>query len=227
MILNAPDIADLESHGVVRIPKLLDAQQCRDLIAHWDDGTRFRKEVEMDRHGYGSGTYRYFDYPLPDIVARLRKTLYPALAPIANDWSVKLANGAHYPEEHAEFVEQCHKAGQTKATPLILRYREGGWNALHQDIYGENVFPLQLVILLSKPETDFTGGEFVLSEQRPRMQSRPEVMQLDQGDAVVFATRERPDRAVRGYRKVQLRHGVSRVRSGERWTLGIIFHDAA
>ncbi|MEZ5735071.1 MAG: 2OG-Fe(II) oxygenase [Novosphingobium sp.] len=223
----APDLTDLDAHGAAVLPALLSPAECATMIALWGDSARFRKEVVMARHGYGSGTYRYFDYPLPEPVARLRAALYPPLAQVANRWADRLGSGETYPEEHEAYLERCRALGQAKATPLILRYGPGDWNALHQDIYGEGVFPLQVVVLLSAPGRDFGGGEFVLSEQRPRMQSRPEVVQLEQGDAVVFPVRERPVPGRRGYRKVQLRHGVSRVRQGERWTLGIIFHDAA
>ena len=226
MSFDSHDFSDLDNYGAVRLPGLLSAAQCRDIIACWESPERFRSETVMEHKGYGSGTYRYFDYPLPDPVARLRTSLYPSLATIANRWAEQLGGDARFPADQQSYLDQCHAAGQTKATPLILRYGEGDWNALHQDIYGDCVFPLQLAILLSEPGTDFTGGEFVLSEQRPRMQSRPEVVQLAQGDGVVFATRERPAPSKRGYRRVQMRHGVSRIRSGNRWTLGIIFHDA-
>lgn len=222
-----PDLADLDTHGAAVLPGLLSPAECGRMIALWDDPGRFRKEVVMARHGYGSGTYRYFDYPLPEPVARLRTGLYPPLAGVANRWAERLGSDETYPDDHAAYIDRCRALGQTKPTPLILRYGPGDWNALHQDIYGEEVFPLQVAVLLSAPGRDFTGGEFVLSEQRPRMQSRPEVVHLEQGDAVVFPVRERPVAGRRGYRKVQLRHGVSRVRRGERWTLGIIFHDAA
>jgi uncharacterized protein len=180
----------------------------------------------MARHGYGRGLYRYFRYPLPDSVARLRNQLYPPLAAIANRWAETLGTGIEYPAHHDDFLARCHQAGQARPTPLILRYEAGDWNALHQDVYGEHVFPLQVAVLLSRPEEDFTGGEFLLTEQRPRMQSRPEVVPLRQGDAVVFPVRERPVKGARGWHRVNMRHGVSRVRSGLRFTLGIIFHDA-
>lgn len=181
----------------------------------------------MARHGYGSGVYRYFRYPLPALVAEHRTRLYPPLAEIANRWARTLGTGIHYPADHAGFLDRCHQAGQLRPTPLMLRYGAGDWNALHQDIYGEHVFPLQVAVLLSKPGEDFTGGEFVLAEQRPRMQSRPEVVPLGQGDAVVFPVRERPVQGARGWHRVKMRHGVSRIRTGLRFTLGIIFHDAA
>ena len=180
----------------------------------------------MARHGYGRGVYRYFGYPLPDPVAALRAKFYVPLADIANRWAECLGSENRFPAEHAEYLKRCHRAGQGRPTPLLLRYGAGDWNALHQDLYGEHVFPLQVAILLSRPGMDFTGGEFVLTEQRPRMQSRPEVVPLEQGDAVVFPVRERPVKGSRGWHRVNMRHGVSRLRSGERLTLGIIFHDA-
>ena len=180
----------------------------------------------MARHGYGRGAYRYFAYPLPGSIAALRAALYVPLAAIANRWAELLGSETRYPAEHAAYLGRCRLAGQVRPTPLLLRYGPGDWNALHQDLYGEHVFPLQVAILLSRPGGDFTGGEFVLTEQRPRMQSRPEVVPLGQGDAVVFPVRERPVKGSRGWHRVNMRHGVSRLRSGERFTLGVIFHDA-
>jgi hypothetical protein len=180
----------------------------------------------MARHGFGRGEYRYFAYPLPVIVAELRTTLYPRLAPIANRWNASMGIAARFPEAHAAFLERCHRAGQARPTPLLLQYGAGDFNALHQDLYGEHVFPLQVAILLSQPGRDFTGGEFVLTEQRPRMQSRAEVVPLRQGDGVIFAVRHRPVQGTRGPYRVTMRHGVSRLRSGHRHTLGVIFHDA-
>jgi hypothetical protein len=216
----------LDAHGCALLPALLSAKECASLIAAWDQRERFRTEVVMARHGYGRGAYRYFDHPLPDRVGGLRAALYPPLAAIANIWSEALGAEARYPADHDSFLARCHAAGQTRPTPLLLRYEAGDWNALHQDVYGDHVFPLQVAVLLSEPDADFTGGEFVLAEQRPRMQSRPEVVPLRRGDAVVFPVRERPVRGSRGWHRRSMRHGVSRVRSGLRFTLGIIFHDA-
>lgn len=221
------DLSDLDRHGAARLPALLSPDQCADMIALWEQPRLFRKEVVMARHGYGSGRYRYFDYPLPASVATMREALYPALAEVANRWATMLGSGAIYPARHADFLKAGALGGQDKATPLLLRYEAGDWNALHQDVYGPHIFPLQAAILLSAPERDFSGGAFVLTEQRPRMQSRPEVVPLAQGDAVVFPVRERPVTGTRGVHRVQMRHGVSRLLSGMRYTLGIIFHDAA
>jgi len=218
--------ADLDLYGCAVVAALLNRGECAALRAGWDERERFRSEVVMARHGYGSGAYRYFAYPLPDRVAELRAGLYPPLARIANRWADVLETGVSYSERHDDFIARCHAAGQRRPTPLILRYETGDWNALHQDVYGEHVFPLQIAILLSAPGADFTGGEFVLAEQRPRMQSRAEVVPLAQGDAVIFPVRERPVRGSRGWHRRAMRHGVSRVRSGLRFTLGIIFHDA-
>jgi hypothetical protein len=220
----APDALDAQGHAL--LPGLLGEDEVESLIATWDDRARFRSEVVMARHGYGQGTYRYFGYPLPDLVAELRAALYPPLAAIANRWAESLGGAVRYPARHEEFLARCHAAGQTRPTPLMLRYETGDWNALHQDVYGEHVFPLQVAILLSQPGEDFTGGELVLAEQRPRMQSRAEVVPLARGDAVVFPVRERPVRGKSGWHRRALRHGVSRIRSGLRFTLGVIFHDA-
>lgn len=218
--------ADLDAHGCAILPGLLCAVECAALREGWATGN-YRSEVVMARHGYGRGVYRYFGYPLPDPVAALRASLYPPLAGIANRWAEALGSDTRYPEAHADFLARCHAAGQVRPTPLILRYEAGDWNALHQDVYGAHVFPLQVAVLLSEPGRDFTGGEFVLTEQRPRMQSRAEVVPLGLGDAVVFPVRERPVQGSRGWHRRQMRHGVSRLRSGLRFTLGIIFHDAA
>jgi hypothetical protein len=216
----------LDAQGCGLLPGLLGKDECADLIAAWDERRRFRSEVVMARHGYGQGVYRYFDYPLPARVAELRAALYPPLARIANRWSEALGTGVVYPPGHEAFLERCRAAGQARPTPLLLRYETGDWNALHQDVYGDLVFPLQVAVLLSQPGEDFAGGEFVLAEQRPRQQSRAEVVPLGRGDAVVFPVRERPARGSRGWHRRAMRHGVSRVRSGLRVTLGIIFHDA-
>jgi len=219
--------ADLDAHGCARIEGLLTAGECGALRRLYPDDDRFRSRVVMARHGYGQGEYRYFRYPLPELVAALRTALYPRLAPIANRWHEELASAVRFPAEHAAYLARCHEAGQRRPTPLLLRYEAGDYNCLHQDLYGEHVFPLQVAILLSAPGREFTGGEFVLTEQRPRRQSRVEVVALGQGDAVVFAVHHRPVQGARGASRVNLRHGVSRLHSGERYTLGVIFHDAA
>ncbi|HLY57031.1 MAG TPA: 2OG-Fe(II) oxygenase [Stellaceae bacterium] len=218
--------AALDSEGCALSGPLLSPAACRRLAALYDDDTRFRSRIVMARHGYGSGEYKYFAYPLPEVVAALREALYPPLAIIANRWRAALGEAADYPADHAAYLDRCHAAGQTRPTPLLLRYGPGDYNCLHQDLYGEHVFPLQLTILLSAPDSDFTGGEFVLTEQRPRRQSRAEVVPLGQGEGVIFPVRHRPVEGARGAYRATMRHGVSRVRSGERFTLGIIFHDA-
>jgi uncharacterized protein len=218
--------AHLDAHGWAMFPKLLSASEAAALARLYDDDRRFRSRVIMARHGFGRGEYKYFSYPLPAQVAALRTELYPRLAPIANRWNELMGIDVRYPDTHADFLARCHKAGQTRPTPLLLQYGEGDFNALHQDVYGEHVFPLQVAILLSEPEEDFTGGEFVLTEQRPRMQSRAEVVPLGRGDGVVWAVRNRPVRGTRGVYRVNMRHGVSRLRSGHRHTMGVIFHDA-
>jgi hypothetical protein len=205
---------------------LLAPQACRAVAATYGLDELFRSRVVMARHGFGSGEYQYFAYPLPDLVAKLRHALYPPLARMANRWNAALGIDMRYPDEHAAFLVRCHRAGQTRPTPLLLHYGAGDYNCLHQDLYGEQVFPLQVAILLSVPGYDFTGGEFVLTEQRPRRQSRAEVVPLCQGDGVVFPVHHRPVQGTRGMYRVTMRHGVSRVRSGQRYTLGIIFHDA-
>ncbi|HVW29296.1 MAG TPA: 2OG-Fe(II) oxygenase [Polyangiaceae bacterium] len=216
----------LELDGAAVLPGLLTRTECKALAALYGDDARFRSTVVMSRHGYGKGEYRYFAYPLPDPIALLREKLYPRLVPIADRWNAALGTNTRFPKTHARYLELCHAAGQTRPTPLLLKYGEGDYNCLHQDLYGEHVFPLQVAFLLSDPERDFTGGEFVMTEQRPRMQSRPLVVPLAQGDAVAFAVRHRPVQGTRGVYKVSLRHGVSRIRSGHRLTAGIIFHDA-
>ena len=218
--------SELDNQGSALVERLLEPEECRFLAALYLQDSRFRSRVVMSRHGFGRGEYKYFSYPLPDAVSQLRTTLYPRLAPIANRWNESLGIAVRYPTQHAEFLARCAQAGQTRPTPLLLQYEAGDYNCLHQDLYGEHVFPLQVAILLSQPEKDFTGGEFVITEQRPRMQSRPEVVPLRQGDAVIFAVHHRPVKGTRGMYRVNLRHGVSRLRSGHRHTLGIIFHDA-
>jgi hypothetical protein len=217
---------DLDAAGNAILEALLSPDECRSLAGLYPVDDIFRSRIVMARHGFGRGEYKYFSYPLPEIVAGLRTALYPRLAPIANRWNGALAIDVRYPAEHADFIARCHEAGQRKPTPLLLQYQEGDYNCLHQDVYGEHVFPLQVAILLSQPGRDFTGGEFVMTEQRPRMQSRAEVVPLRQGDAVVFTVRNRPVQGSRGVYRVNLRHGVSRIRSGHRHTVGIIFHDA-
>jgi hypothetical protein len=218
--------AEVDERGCAVVSALLEPAECAALTRLYDAETGFRRTIVMEHHAYGRGEYKYFDYPLPPLVAELRPALYRELAPLAVRWQDALGTGIRYPAEHAEFLERCHAAGQVRPTPLLLRYGPDDYNCLHQDLYGEHVFPLQVAVLLSEPGRDFSGGEFVLTEQRPRAQSRVEVVPLARGDAVVFAVRERPVPGVRGVRRVQLRHGVSRLRSGQRHTLGIIFHDA-
>lgn len=217
----------LEERSYAVTPPLLDADACAALAESFNDDAAFRSTVVMARHGYGRGSYRYFAYPLPPVVASLRDALYPHLARIANGWAERLGLPADWPPTHAALIERCRAAGQMRPTPLLLRYGPGDYNCLHQDLYGEQVFPLQVAILLSAPGRDFTGGEFILCEQRPRRQSRPEVVPLRQGDAVIFAVNHRPVQGTRGLQRATLRHGVSRLRSGQRHTLGIVFHDAA
>jgi hypothetical protein len=218
--------AELDAHGCAVIDKLLTAQQCADMAALYPNDRHFRSRIVMGRHGFGRGEYKYFSYPLPDLIAELRPLLYAPLSRVANRWNETMAIDVRYPDAHEAFVKRCHAAGQTRPTPLLLQYGEGDYNCLHQDLYGEHVFPLQVAILLSEPGRDFTGGEFVLTEQRPRMQSRAEVVPLRQGDAVVFAVHHRPVQGTRGFYRVNLRHGVSRIRTGRRFTAGVIFHDA-
>lgn len=216
----------LDAHGCATTGPLLTAEECAELAASYPADAPFRSRVIMARHGFGRGEYKYFAYPLPDVVAALRTALYPPLADIANRWNEALGIATHYPQEHAAYVARCRKAGQGKPTPLLLQYGAGDYNCLHQDVYGELIFPLQVTVLLSRPGADFSGGEFVLTEQRPRMQSRAEVVPLVQGEAVIFPVRERPVQGTRGVYRVNMRHGVSRIREGRRHTLGVIFHDA-
>ena len=218
---------DLNESGGSLVPGLLSPEEAGDLARMYACEGAFRNRVVMSRHGFGRGEYKYLAYPLPDMVQRLRTAFYKYLYPVANRWNETMGLKARFPEDHNDFLLRCHAAGQTRPTPLLLQYGEGDYNCLHQDLYGEHVFPLQVAILLSTPGTDFVGGEFVLTEQRPRMQSRAEVVPLRQGDAVIFAVHHRPVRGARGFYRVNMRHGVSRIRSGRRHTLGVIFHDAA
>jgi uncharacterized protein len=217
---------ELNGYGCAVLRHLLTPVECRDIAALYPEEEHFRSHILMARHGYGQGEYRYFRYPLPALVAAMREALYGRLAPVANDWNERMSATVRYPQSHGAFLKLCHEAGQSRPTPLLLQYRAGDYNCLHQDLYGDLAFPLQVAILLSEPGRDFTGGEFVLTEQRPRMQSRAEVVPLRQGDAVAFAVHSRPVQGTRGTYRVNMRHGVSRVRSGGRHTLGIIFHDA-
>jgi uncharacterized protein len=223
--------SDVDAEGCARIEGLLAPHECTALASLYDQDPDsrgiFRSRVVMARHGFGRGEYRYFGYPLPPLIASLRDAFYPRLVPTANRWNESIGAGVRYPLRHAAFAARCHSAGQRRPTPLLLRYRAGDYNCLHQDLYGEHVFPLQVILLLSEPRRDFEGGELVMTEQRPRMQSRPIVLPLQQGDAAVIAVHHRPVRGTRGTYRVNLRHGVSRVHSGERYTAGIIFHDAA
>lgn len=219
--------AHLDAQGWAIVNNVLDGDQCRAIAALYDDDSRFRSQVVMARHGFGQGEYKYFSYPLPRIITDLRSKLYVRLASLANHWNEAMGVAVRYPYTHAEFITRCHEAGQMRPTPLLLRYGAGDYNCLHQDLYGEHVFPLQVTFLLSEPEQDFAGGEFVLVEQRPRMQSRAMAVPLRFGDGVIFAVNHRPVQGSRGAYRVNLRHGVSEVRSGQRHTLGVIFHDAA
>ncbi|UGY09149.1 2OG-Fe(II) oxygenase [Phyllobacterium pellucidum] len=221
------DIAtSLDNIGYAILKEVLSRQACEQLAAGYGDDDQFRKRIVMAKHGFGRGEYKYFSYPLPPLVNDLRQSLYGPLAGIANRLNELMGIDVRYPDEHAAFIERCHAAGQNRPTPLLLEYKEGDYNCLHQDIYGEHVFPLQAAFLLSRPGEDFSGGEFVLTEQRPRMQSRVEVVPLRQGDAVIFPVSNRPVKGSRGHYRVNMRHGVSRLRSGKRHTLGIIFHDS-
>jgi len=217
---------DLDAQGCAVLQGLLPADECGALAALYADDKCFRSRVVMGRHGFGRGEYKYFAYPLPPVITELRPALYARLRDVANRWNEVMDIDVRYPEGHQAFLKRCHAAGQTRPTPLLLQYEAGDYNCLHQDLYGEHVFPLQVAILLSEPGRDFTGGEFVLTEQRPRMQSRPEVVPLRRGDAVAFAVHVRPVQGTRGTYRVNLRHGVSRIRSGRRHTIGVIFHDA-
>lgn len=216
----------LDAEGSAVIKSILSAAECDDVRALYENEDIFRSHVVMERHGFGRGEYRYFSYPLPELITTMRTSLYPHLVPIANQWNEAMGINVRYPATHAEYIERCHRAGQNKPTPLVLKYGVDDYNCLHQDLYGEHVFPLQVAVLLSEPDRDFTGGEFVMTEQRPRMQSRPMVVPLRKGDGVVFAVNNRPVQGKKSVYRVNLRHGVSRLRSGSRYTLGIIFHDA-
>jgi hypothetical protein len=218
--------ADLDVDGHALIPRLLPPDACAALAESYSDPVRFRRRIHMARHGFGRGEYQYYAYPLPPLVHDLREAFYTALAPLANRWQAALDLPTRFPDTHAEFLARCRDAGQSQATPLLLRYGTGDYNCLHQDLYGEHVFPLQVAVLLSQPGRDFDGGEFVLTERRPRQQSRVTVVPLQQGDAVVFAVNQRPVQSQRGVARTELRHGVSRLRRGRRFTLGLIFHDA-
>jgi hypothetical protein len=217
---------DLDAYGCARLERLLTPDECREVASMYPHDAAFRSRVVMARHGFGKGEYKYFRYPLPILVEHLRTELYPELVALANRWNEVMKINVRYPARHQEFLMRCHSAGQDKPTPLLLQYGAGDYNCLHQDLYGDHVFPIQVAILLSEPGKDFTGGEFVLTEQRPRMQSRAEVVPLRQGDAVAFSVHYRPVQGTRGSYRVNMRHGVSRLRSGQRYTLGIIFHDA-
>lgn len=219
--------AALDAEGAAVLERLLTPEECRHLAGLYDQGAEFRSRVSMSQHGFGRGEYKYFAYPLPALVAQLRASLYPRLAPLANHWFEAMGLATRFAARHDEFLARCHAAGQCRPTPLLLRYTSGDYNCLHQDLYGEHVFPLQVVLLLAEPGQDFTGGEFVMTEQRPRMQSRAMVLPLGQGDAALIAVNQRPVQGSRGPYRVNLRHGVSRVRSGQRHAAGIIFHDAA
>jgi len=219
--------ADLDAQGAAVIKRLLTPAECYELSLLYQRDDIFRARIVMARHGFGRGEYRYFDYPLPPLIGALRESLYARLAPVANRWYDAMGMTARFPDRHCDFIDRCKAAGQQKPTPLLLQYGAGDYNCLHQDLYGEHAFPLQVVLLLSEPDRDFVGGEFVMTEQRPRMQSRPLVLPLRQGDAAVVATSHRPVRGARGVYRVNLKHGVSHLRSGHRHTAGIIFHDAA
>lgn len=217
---------ELDEHGNAVLPSLLLPDECDALAALYPDDTHFRSRVVMERYNFGKGEYKYFRYPLPEIISAMRTRLYSHLAPVANRWNELMGMDVRYPKTHSDFIKRCHQAGQTRPTPLLLRYGPGDFNCLHQDLYGEHVFPIQVTILLSQPGRDFRGGQFVLTEQKPRMQSQVEVVPLSKGDVVAFAVHHRPVKGKRGYYRVNFRHGVSRLRSGQRHTFGIIFHDA-
>ncbi|HEY1231868.1 MAG TPA: 2OG-Fe(II) oxygenase [Candidatus Binatia bacterium] len=216
----------LDERGFALLPALVQPETCEEIAAYYADERRFRSRVDMARYAFGRGEYKYFAYPLPKIVQQLRNSIYPELAPLANQWAERLGADRRYPERLSDFLDECHRAGQKRPTPLLLKYGAGDFNCLHQDLYGDVVFPFQLSVFLSQRGEDFAGGEFILCEQRPRQQSRAEALEPNRGDALVFSVHHRPVRGVRGYYRATLRHGVSTVHSGERYTLGIIFHDA-
>jgi hypothetical protein len=218
---------ELDEHGCALTPPLLTPEQCEEIAGLYDEVGRFRSTIDMARYRFGSGQYRYFDHPLPDVVAKLREEFYPQLLPVAREWAAKLKRPAPWPDTLEEWLDDCHRAGQSKPTPILLKYQAGDWNALHRDLYGDLVFPLQIVIGLNKPGVDHEGGEFLLVEQRPRAQSRGTVTMLPQGQGLIFTTRDRPVESARGWSASPVRHGVSTVRSGIRHTLGLVFHDAA
>ncbi|HSF09514.1 MAG TPA: 2OG-Fe(II) oxygenase [Nitrospirales bacterium] len=218
--------SDLDAQESAVTEGLLTSKECEALAMLYSRAEIFRSRIVMSRHNFGRGEYQYFRYPLPDLIEQLRNAMYPHLVPVANRWNAAMGIEIRFPKRHEDFLARCHHSGQDKPTPLMLKYETDDYNCLHQDLYGEHVFPLQLAILLSDPQKDFTGGEFVMTEQRPRMQSRPIVIPMRQGDGVIFAVHHRPVRGGRGWYRVNLRHGVSRVRSGQRYTVGIIFHDA-
>jgi uncharacterized protein len=217
----------INEKGYAILPSILSSDLCRTLIQGYDDSARYRKTIEMQRYRFGQGEYKYFQYPLPEVIQKLRNVLYPPLSVIANEWASHLNTGISYPDDHDQFLAICQEKNQTRPTPLILRYERGGFNTLHQDLYGDIYFPFQVVIVLNQTGIDFTGGEFVMTEQIPRAQSKAMVLQPNQGDAVVFTTHSRPIKGTRGYYRANMKHGISEVRSGERYALGIIFHDAA
>lgn len=225
-ISNTDLAADLNPYGCVTLKGVLSPEQCGEIAGLYPEEGPFRSHIHMARHGFGRGEYKYFSYPLPEIVSTIRTQLYPKLVPVANEWNERMGLTPRFPLSHSDYIDQCHKAGQTRPTPLLLQYGVDDFNCLHQDVYGDLLFPLQVAVLLSRPDEDFTGGEFVLTEQRPRMQSRAEVVSLEQGDAVVFAVRNRPVKGTKRDYRVNMRHGVSWLKSGQRHTLGVIFHDA-
>jgi len=220
-------LESLDNHGVTTLNAVLSEADCDQIIALYEQATRFRKRVVMEQHQYGLGEYQYFAYPLPAIVQTLRETFYPQLVPLANRWHQAMGLSTLFPDQLSDFLETCHRAGQTRPTPLLLKYQTDGFNCLHQDLYGDHVFPLQVAVLLNEPDRDFTGGEFVLTEQKPRAQARVRVLKLRQGDAVIFAVNERPVMGSRRFQRVVMKHGVSPLHGGRRHCLGIIFHDAA